>query len=71
MTETVLTMLNLPLGEPGSGRLRYGAAMALYREGRLSTDVLEVYRICSARDWDDPAKASARSGAFSAGNREA
>ncbi len=54
MTETVLTMLNLPLGEPGSGRLRYGAAMALYREGRLSTDVLEVYRICSARDWDDP-----------------
>jgi hypothetical protein len=29
--------------------------MALYREGLLSAEVLEVYRICSPRDADDPA----------------
>jgi len=46
--------LNAPLGEPGSGRVRYGAAMQLYQTGRISADVLEVYRVTSAHDGRDP-----------------
>jgi hypothetical protein len=47
--------LAIPLGQPGSGRLRYSAAMAQYRTGRLSAEALEVFRICSPRDGEDPA----------------
>ncbi len=47
-------MLQTPLGEPGSGRIRYGAAMALFALGRLSPRALEIYRICSAHDGVDP-----------------
>ncbi len=47
-------LITTPLGVPGSGRVRYGAAMALWREARLSAGALEVFRICSARDGDDP-----------------
>lgn len=43
-----------PLGQPGSGRVRYGAAMALYQAGKISAEVLEVYRIASAHDARDP-----------------
>jgi hypothetical protein len=50
----IAAQLATPLGEPGSGRQRYGAAMALYQAGQLSAQVLEVYRICSPRDGDDP-----------------
>lgn len=46
--------LTQALGAAGSGRARYAAAMALYREGRISLQVLEVYRIASARDGQDP-----------------
>jgi Dimethlysulfonioproprionate lyase len=53
MTET-LQLLHAPLGEPGSGRVRYGAAMALWRDGLISAEVLEVYRIASAHDARDP-----------------
>jgi hypothetical protein len=53
MTDT-LTLLHSPLGEPGSGRARYGAAMALWRDGRISAEVLEVYRIASAHDGRNP-----------------
>jgi hypothetical protein len=49
-----LALLNSPLAVPGSGRVRYGAAMALWREGRISAEVLEVYRIASAHDGRDP-----------------
>ncbi len=48
-------MLATPLGQPGSGRIRYGAAMQFHRAGRLSDAALEVYRICSANDAADPA----------------
>ncbi len=48
------TLLFQPLGVPGSGRVRYGAAMALYRDGAISAEVLEVYRIASAHDARDP-----------------
>jgi len=47
--------LHTPVGEPGSGRVRYGAAMALYAQGQISAEVLEVYRIASAHDGRDPA----------------
>ena len=46
--------LNAPLGEPGSGRRRYAAAMALYQAGALPEGALEVYRICAARDAQNP-----------------
>ena len=47
--------LTTPLSVPGSGRVRYGAAMALYAEGRITGDQLEVYRICAALDGQNPA----------------
>lgn len=53
MRETALLLT--ALGEPGSGRVRYGAAMALYRDGALSAEQLEVYRVASAHDRTDPA----------------
>lgn len=53
MTDPAI-FLHAPLGQPGSGRVRYGAAMALYRDGRISADVLEVYRVASAHDARDP-----------------
>jgi hypothetical protein len=53
MTDPV-ALLNMPLGQPGSGRVRYGAAMALWRDGQISAEVLEVYRIASAHDGRDP-----------------
>ena len=50
-----MSNLSLPLGAKGSGRARYAAAMELYLQGRISPAVLEVYRIASARDGQDPA----------------
>lgn len=50
-----LALIYSPLGEAGSGRVRYGAAMALYASGRISAEMLEVYRIASAHDGRDPA----------------
>lgn len=57
MTEAAdeaMAVLATPFGQPGSGRQRYGAAMALFVQGRLSAAALEVYRICAARDAEDP-----------------
>ncbi len=47
--------LHAALGQPGSGRLRYAAAMHFHGRGLISPEVLEVYRICSPQDWEDPA----------------
>lgn len=44
-----------PLGVAGSGRLRYGAAMHFNSIGLLSDAALEVFRICSPLDHEDPA----------------
>ena len=46
--------LHAPIGQPGSGRVRYGAAMELWSQGQISAEVLEVYRIASAHDGRDP-----------------
>lgn len=47
--------LTLPLGTARSGRARYAAAMTLYQTGQISAEALEVYRICSLLDGQDPA----------------
>ncbi|WP_413874385.1 dimethylsulfonioproprionate lyase family protein [Albidovulum sp.] len=47
--------LHAALGQPGSGRLRYAAAMHLHGRGLISPEALEVYRICSPHDREDPA----------------
>lgn len=52
--DPALAALAAPLGAPGSGRVRYGAAMALYAAGRIGPEVLEIYRICSPLDAEDP-----------------
>lgn len=52
--DQALTDLAAPLGAEGSGRVRYGAAMALYAAGRIGPEVLEIYRICSPLDAEDP-----------------
>jgi hypothetical protein len=55
-------LIGYPLGEVGSGRVRYGAAMALHRAGKLSDAQLEVYRIASAHDRQDPSALLAERG---------
>ena len=47
-------LVNAPLGEEWSGRTRYAAAMYFYKRGEMSAEVLEVYRICSRLDRQDP-----------------
>ncbi len=47
-------LIGTPLGEEWSGRTRYAAAMHLYRTGEMSAEVLEVYRMCSRLDHEDP-----------------
>lgn len=47
--------LHAALGQPGSGRLRYAAAMHFYAKGLIAPEVLEVYRTCSPQDREDPA----------------
>lgn len=47
-------LVNTPLGEAWSGRTRYAAAMYFYRQGAMSPEALEVYRLCSRLDHDDP-----------------
>lgn len=55
-------LLQTPLGARGSGRVRYGAAMALHAEEVLSEAQLEVYRIAAALDGQDPAAIFAERG---------
>ena len=55
-------MLATPLAEPGSGRHRYGAAMTFYNAGLIGAEVLEVYRICTNLDAEDPAAIMAARG---------
>ncbi len=45
--------LATPVGVPGSGRLRYGAAMTLWCAGVMGAERLECYRICAHLDGMD------------------
>ncbi len=47
-------LVNTPLGEEWSGRTRYAAAMYFYKRGEMSAEALEVYRLCSRLDSEDP-----------------
>lgn len=47
--------LATPPGVPGSGVVRYAAAMHLYNRGEISAEALEVYRILALIDAEDPA----------------
>lgn len=49
-----LAIVRTPLGEPWSGRTRYAAAMSLYKRGLMNAETLEVYRLCSRLDHQDP-----------------
>lgn len=57
-----LEHLHAPLGVPGSGRVRYGAAMAFWRAGLISEAQLDVYRDASPHDARDPAEMLAERG---------
>ena len=47
-------LIALPPGQEWSGRARYAAAMFFYGRSEMSAEVLEVYRICSRLDSEDP-----------------
>ncbi|MEX0406322.1 hypothetical protein ABGN05_11655 [Aquibium sp. LZ166] len=47
-------LVRTPLGEAWSGRTRYAAAMYFYKKGEMNADTLEVYRLCSRLDHQDP-----------------
>jgi hypothetical protein len=47
-------LVNTPLGQDWSGRARYAAAMFFYKRGDINAETLEVYRICSRLDAEDP-----------------
>ncbi|MEM9580165.1 MAG: NAD(P)/FAD-dependent oxidoreductase [Pseudomonadota bacterium] len=47
-------LLSVPVGKPGSGGLRYAAAMHFYANGDMSAQMLEMYRRCSKFDDEDP-----------------
>jgi hypothetical protein len=47
-------LVNTPLGEEWSGRTRYAAAMFFHKRGDMNAETLEVYRLCSRLDREDP-----------------
>lgn len=49
-----LAYLRTSCKEPGSGRVRYSAAMYFYWRGMIGDETLEVYRVCSAIDHENP-----------------
>jgi len=52
--ERQLALLQMPVGIAGSGYARYAAAMYFNRRGRMSHELLEIYRICCKHDEEDP-----------------
>jgi hypothetical protein len=49
-----LELLSSAIGLPRSGHTRYGAAMYFYVNGMIGAGTLEVYRVCSPLDHEDP-----------------
>ncbi len=47
-------LLTTTVGTLGSGATRYAAAMYFFKNGKLSTEMLEIYRRCSKLDAEDP-----------------
>lgn len=48
------SLLSMGIGLPGSGAVRYGAAMYFYQQGDMSAELLEIYRCCCKLDNEDP-----------------
>ncbi len=48
------TLIRTPPGVEWSGRSRYAAAMYFFQKGEMAAEVLEVYRICSRLDAENP-----------------
>ena len=53
-TQDAQALLATPVGQPGSGGLRYAAAMSCFNAGLISAAMLEIYRHCSKFDAEDP-----------------
>ena len=47
-------LLASKVGIPGSGAIRYAAAMYFYNHGNVSLEMLEIYRRCCKLDKEDP-----------------
>jgi hypothetical protein len=47
-------IITTPTGAEWSGRARYAAAMYFCQRGDMAPEVLEIYRICSRLDAEDP-----------------
>lgn len=47
-------LLSTAVGLPGSGAIRYGAAMYFHQQGEMSTELLEIFRCCCKLDNEDP-----------------
>ncbi|MBN9056215.1 aminopeptidase [Shinella sp. NM-101] len=47
-------IITTPPGPEWSGRARYAAAMYFCQRGDMAPEVLEIYRICSRLDGEDP-----------------
>ena len=55
-------LFDVPVGQAGSGRLRYAKAMSLYQSGQMSPELLEVYRVCCKFDSEDPVEVAEQGG---------
>ena len=52
--ELQMAFLRTDVGVPGSGAVRYAAAMYFHKEKSMPHNMLEIYRICSKFDQEDP-----------------
>lgn len=56
------SLLDTPIGVSGSGKTRYAAAMYFYKQGEISSELLEIYRRCCKWDNEDPRKLAEHEG---------
>ena len=52
--ELQMAFLRTDVGVPGSGAVRYAAAMYFHKEKSMPHHMLEIYRVCSKFDQEDP-----------------
>jgi hypothetical protein len=52
--ELQMAFLQTVVGVPGSGAVRYAAAMYFHTEESMPHRMLEIYRVCSKFDQEDP-----------------
>jgi len=53
-------LVTMPAGVEWSGRARYAAAMYFHQRGEMDAETLEVYRLCSRLDHENPIDALKR-----------